>query len=114
MNALTIEAGGNVQMGMDPINKILTIEAMPRFVSVSLTASGWDATALTQTVEVSGVSDDETVQLIQPVPSAASQAAYIEAGILCTGQAEGSLTFTAETAPTADLTVYVVITEVAA
>ena len=82
----------------------------PKAVTITLTAAGWSDN--TQTVTVSGVSADETAQLIQPVPSAASQAAYIEAGILCTGQAEGSLTFTAETAPTEDLTVYVVITEV--
>ena len=89
------------------------LEAMkPKAVSVTLTAAGWSDN--TQTVTVSGVLADETKQLIQPMPSAASQAAYIEAGILCTGQAANSLTFTAETAPTADLTVFVVITEVTA
>ena len=43
-----------------------------------------------------------------------SQSAYYEAGIKCTGQAANSLTFTADTVPTADLTVYVVIQEVTA
>ena len=55
---------------------------------------------------------DETKQLIQPVPAIASQAAYLTAGILCTGQAANNLTFTCQTVPEADLTVYVVITDV--
>ena len=84
----------------------------PKSVPVTLTASGWVDGV--QTVEISGVLADETAQLIQQVPALTSQAAYIEAGILCTGQAANSLTFTATTAPTDDLTVYVVITEVTA
>lgn len=84
----------------------------PKSVQVILTASGWDSSAKTQTVSVNGVMADETAQFITPTPSSASQAAYYEAGILCTGQAENSLTFTAATLPTSDLTVYVVIQEV--
>ena len=38
--------------------------------------------------------------------------AYYDAGILCTAQSANSLTFTAKTVPTSDLTVYVAITEV--
>ena len=86
--------------------------AKPKSVPVTLTASGWVGGV--QTVAISGVLADETAQLIQPVPALTSQAAYIESGILCTGQAKNSLTFTATTAPTDDLTVYVVITEVTA
>ena len=83
-------------------------------VTVTLAASAWDSTAKTQTVTVTGVSADEPAQLIIPTPSLASQSAYIAAGILCTGQAADSLTFTASTVPTADLTVYVTIQGVAA
>lgn len=108
MKALTLEAGGNVQMSQE--GSVLTISAKPQFATVTLTAAGWSNNA--QTVTVRGVSADETVQLIQPMPSTASQAAYIEAGILCTGQDTDSLIFTAETAPAEDLTVYVVVTEV--
>lgn len=86
--------------------------AKPKSVPVTLTVSGW--VDRVQTVAISGVLADETAQLIQPVPALTSQAAYIESGILCTGQAENSLTFTATTAPTDDLTVYVVITGVTA
>lgn len=84
----------------------------PKCVTVTLSSSGWDSTAKTQTVTVTGVSATETAQMITPTPALASQTAYYDAGILCTGQAANSLTFTANTIPTADLTVYVVIQEV--
>ena len=80
---------------------------------MTLAAASWDSTAKTQTVTVSGVSATETDQMITPTPALASQTAYYEAGILCTGQAADSLTFTCTTVPSADLTVYVVIQEVA-
>lgn len=86
----------------------------PKLLSVSLKASGWDSSAKTQTVTVSGVLADETKQLITPTPALASQAAYYDAVILCTGQAAGQLTFTAKKVPTDDLTVYVTIQEVGA
>ena len=85
----------------------------PKSVSVTLAAASWDSTAKTQTVTVTGISATEMAQMITPTPALASQTAYYDAGILCTGQAADSLTFTANTIPTADLTVYVVIQEVA-
>lgn len=84
----------------------------PECVIVTLSASGWDSTSKTQTVSVSGVSANENAQLITPAPAVSSQKAYYDAGILCTGQAEDSLTFTCQTVPTEDLTVYIVIQEV--
>ena len=85
----------------------------PKSVSVTLAAASWDSTAKTQTVTVTGVKASERAQMITPTPALASQTAYYDAGILCTGQAADSLTFTADTIPTVDLTVYVVIQEVA-
>lgn len=87
-------------------------DGQPRRAMVTLAAASWANKA--QTVTVQGVSADETAQLIQPVPAAASMAAYYDAGVLATGQAANSLTFSCEEVPTADLTVYVVITEVSA
>ena len=84
----------------------------PVSTTVTLSASGWDSSAKTQTVTVSGVLADETKQLITPTPAASSQAAYYNAGIRCTGQSANELTFTAETVPTEDLTIYVTIQEV--
>lgn len=86
----------------------------PVSVAVTLSASGWNSSAKTQTVTVSGVLADETKQLITPAPAAASQAAYYNAGIRCTGQAANKLTFTAETIPSTNLTVYVTVQEVSA
>ena len=86
----------------------------PTSTTVTLSASGWNSSAKTQTVTVTGVLADETKQLITPTPAIASQTAYCNAGIRCTGQSANSLTFTAKTIPTADLTAYVTIQEVVA
>ena len=85
----------------------------PSIVQVTLLASAWNSESNTQTVTVSGVSADENAQLITPTPVISSQTAYYDSGILCTGQAIDSLTFTCKTVPMEDLVVYVVIQEVA-
>lgn len=90
-------------------NQILQ-EQKPKAYPITLVASAWSSNS--QTITVPGVLSDETKQLIQPVPAIASQAAYLAAGVLCTGQAADSLTFTCQTVPTGNLTVYVAITDV--
>ena len=82
-------------------------DVSPKRVTITLTASGWSNNTQTKTVQ--GISADEEDQLIQPVPKTTSQAAYYAAGILCTGQAANQLTFTCQTVPTEDLTVYITI-----
>ena len=79
---------------------------------VSLTVAGWDSSTKQQTVSVADVVADETAQLILPMPAAASMTAYNGAGIQCTAQAAGKLTFTADTVPTVAIDVYVTITPV--
>ena len=79
---------------------------------VSLTVAGWNSSTKQQTVSVADVLADETVQLILPMPAAASMTAYNEADIQCTAQAAGKLTFTADTVPTVAIDVYVTITPV--
>ena len=96
----------NVQDAIEEVNA----KATPKAVSVTLSASGWSGNS--QTVTVQGVVADETKQLIQPMPAIASQAAYMAAGIYCSGQAANSLTFTCQTAPAENITVYVVMQEV--
>lgn len=91
----------------DVANKAYVDSKAPTSVTITLSASSWSSN--TQTVTVSGVSATETAQLITPTPAIASQSAYYEAGIMCTGQAANSLTFTCQTVPTSNLTVYVVI-----
>ena len=100
---ITTNGGGSSTSSDKPISK-----------SVTLSASGWNSSAKTQTITVSGVLADETKQLITPTPAIASQEAYYNASIRCTSQAADKLTFTAKTIPTADLTVYVTIQEVGA
>lgn len=86
--------------------------AQPVAHLVTLAVSSWNSSAKTQTVSVADVVADESAQQILPMPAAASMSAYNDAGILCTGQGAGTLTFTADTVPTADLQVYVTITPV--
>lgn len=78
---------------------------------ITLTVAGWSNS--TQTVSVPGVSANEGAQLITPVPAIASQSAYYEASIRATGQAANAITFTADMVPTANLSVYIVVQEVA-
>lgn len=79
---------------------------------VALTVAGWNSSTKQQTVSVGDVVADETAQLILPMPAAASMTAYNDAGIQCTAQAAGKLTFTADTVPTVAIDVYVTITPV--
>lgn len=81
----------------------------PKRRTITLTAAGWSNN--TQTVTVSGVSADETLQEIKIMPAMASMTAYRDAGVQCDAQAANSLTFVCEEAPTANLTVFVTITE---
>lgn len=80
------------------------------YTSVTLTTSGWSGSGTqTQTVTVNGVLADETQQVVTPIPAIASQAEYISTGVRCTNQAENSLTFTANSVPSINLTVYVIL-----
>ena len=100
-------------VGFNSAGEAVSVSApIPVYRTVTLPASGWASN--TQTVTVQGVVADETAQLIQPMPAIASQAAYMAAGIYCSGQAANSLTFTCQTAPTENITVYVVMQEVSA
>ena len=75
-------------------------------VSVTLPTSGWDADAKTQTVSVSGVTATANC-IITAAPD--SYMSYAEAGVRCTAQGAGTLTFACETVPTADVATNVLI-----
>ena len=75
-------------------------------VSVTLTASGWNANAKTQTVSVSGVTATANL-IITAAPD--SYMAYAKAWVRCTAQGAGTLTFACETVPTADVAANVLI-----
>lgn len=103
--SLIINENGELSVNSDIVK--------PNIAQVTLSASAWNSKSNTQTIAVSGVSADENAQLIIPTPVISSQTAYYESGILCTEQAVDKLTFTCKTVPAEDLTVYVMIQEVA-
>ncbi len=72
--------------------------------TVTLTTDGWENNS--QTVNVAGVTEDNTV-IVSPAP--ASWKAYCEAGARCAGQSAGTLTFLCEDVPKAELTANVLI-----
>ena len=75
-------------------------------VSVTLSSSGWDSDTKTQTVSVAGVTATANL-IITAAPD--SYMAYAEAGVRCTAQGAGTLTFACETVPTADVAANVLI-----
>jgi hypothetical protein len=72
--------------------------------TIILTAAGWSSN--TQTVSVTGMTATGVV-MVSPDPT--DQSAYTSAGIICSAQAAGTLTFTCSTTPSADLSVNVVM-----
>lgn len=72
--------------------------------TVTLATGSWASSA--QTVSVAGLTAIDTV-IVGPAPASAD--AYAAAGIKCTAQSEGKLTFTCKKTPTAALAVNVVI-----
>lgn len=72
--------------------------------TVTLPVASWASNA--QTVSVAGLSSVDTVIV---APAAASIDVYSAAGIKCTAQGEGTLTFTYKKVPTAAVTVNVVV-----
>ena len=79
-------------------------QAPKKTATATLTAADW--TDNEQTVSVTGVTAANSV-VITPAPAFVT--AYGEAGIICTEQDAGTLTFTCEDVPTAALTVNVLI-----
>lgn len=72
--------------------------------TITLAAADWSSN--TQTVSVTGVTATGVV-FVSPDPT--DQSAYTSAGIICSAQAAGTLTFTCSTTPSADLSVNVVM-----
>lgn len=72
--------------------------------TVSLVASGWASQS--QTVSVAGVT---STNLVIVSPNSASFVPYSEAVVYCSGQGNGTLTFSCEELPTENLTVNVLI-----
>lgn len=87
----------------------------PTVTTVTLTAAGWNATTKKQTVTVPGVLADTSKQVIWATQTTeAAIDAYLDAGIVPVAQAANAVTFRADTVPTADITVNIVVQEVGA
>lgn len=85
---------------------LVTGNDIPHDISqVSITVANWNATT-TCTKSVTGVTASNSI-IVSPAPS--SIADYVEAGVYCSAQGSGTLTFTASSTPTADLVVNVMI-----
>lgn len=85
----------------------------PTVTTVTLTAAGWNATTKKQTVTVTGVLADTSKQVIWVTQTTeAAIDAYLEAGIVPVAQAANAVTLRADTVPTADITVNIVVQEV--
>lgn len=72
--------------------------------TITLASANWSANS--QTVNVTGMTATGVV-LVSPDPT--DQADYTSAGILCTAQAAGTLTFTCDSVPSGDIDVNVVM-----
>lgn len=81
--------------------------AIPRLVRATLPANAWVNNI--QTITVEGILADEEQQLIITVPKSDSVTAYMNTGVYCSGQANDSLTFTANTTPSVDLNLNITI-----
>lgn len=79
-----------------------------KYTPITLLASGWDSTTKQQTVQMNGIDADETSQLIQPVPRISSISDFVDAQILCIGQAYNSLTFLCTSIPENDIDLFIV------
>lgn len=72
--------------------------------TATLAANGWDNKL--QTVDVPGVTSSNTV-ILSPAPDSIDD--YLGAGIVCTLQLNGSLTFKCDTVPSEDITINIAI-----
>ena len=73
-----------------------------QITTATLTTSGWSSN--TQTVSISGITVSSIV-IVSPAP--VSYTEYTNAGIYCSGQSSGTLTFTCTSTPSATITVNV-------
>ena len=87
----------------DEKNKLAGLSA-PVAQTATLTVAGWSGT--TQTVSVTGVTADSILTVTY---APASHDVWLDAGVYCSAQGAGTLTFTCESVPSAALTANIVI-----
>lgn len=82
--------------------------ASAKYVKIILTVAGWSE-GKEQTVSVPGLKKSAAEQLIIPTQSATNIGKYYSAGIRISARADDELTFSCETIPTANITVFLII-----
>ena len=83
-------------------------ETGAKYVAMDLFVSGWNEEKK-QTISVPGLKEDALKQLIVPTPALTVTEAYYSAGIRISARDDNAVTFSCETIPTVNLTVYLVI-----
>ena len=107
---LTAEVAAAVADAIEEVAERLPVR---RSVTLKSAATSWAGSGpYTQTVAVEGVRADEAGQLVRIVPVSTSEDAWEAAGVKCTGQGAGALTFSAQEKPGGNLSVYVILQEV--
>lgn len=96
-------ANGNFEM-MSADGTIPTARLTKVNTTITLASADWSSNS--QTVNVTGMTATGIV-MVSPDPT--DQSAYTSAGIICSAQGSGTLTFTCDTAPSADIDVVVVM-----
>jgi hypothetical protein len=86
----------------DKIDELLGT-VIPKITKVTIPSSSWNTNTLTQTITVNGILADDTLQLVQAVPSPSSMSVATESGAYCSGQSANALTFTCSTIPSEDI-----------
>ena len=103
-NTLSVaNKNGNYEM-MSADGTIPTARLTKVNTTVTLAAANWSSNS--QTVNVTGMT---ATGVVFPCPIPADQADYTSAGIICSAQAAGTLTFTCDTVPSGDIDVTVVM-----
>lgn len=77
--------------------------------SVVLSASNWNSSTLTQTVNVANIIADEALQFVLINPASASAQEFVNCGVTKSQQGNGTLTFKCSQIPVNDLDVYIMV-----
>lgn len=93
-----------IQDDLDENTKTMLVAALPTSLTATLTADGWTESGdtYTQSVSVTGMNTTKSVVIS---PNSATVSDYSSAGIKATDQNTNSITFTATTLPTTDISV---------
>lgn len=88
-------------------DKIADNAVAMKLAVLTLTAAGWSNGS--QTVAADGVMADDTMTAVITTAAADSVDAYLDSGIKCAGEGDGTLTFTCTTEPSEDLRINLIV-----